>query len=283
MTEKKFQVMLTFDVDAETLWTAPDPLINAEPQGNAVSNENKPSLMSMAAYGPLVAVPRILRMLDKYEIKATFFIPGKTMEKYPEMVKEIDRRSHEIGNHGYSHICPQLCFDEEQERSEYIKTNTILKELTGKDAVGFRTPSFEFSAYTMRILEEMGFLYESSMMGSDEITMLEALGQKSNIVEIPCSWNLDDAPYWLMSNDVWGAPMPSPIAVYESWSEEFEFLYEEGGNNCFCLTCHPQIIGRPGRMRMLEKLIQFIKGHANVEFVTCKEAAIQYLERRNNK
>ena len=275
MIQKKFKVLLSFDVDGETLWTAPDPLINADP--NAITNDQKPSLMSQAAYGPVTAVPRILRMLDNFDIKATFFIPGKTMEKYTDMVKEIDRRGHEIGNHGYSHICPQLCQVEEEEREEYEKSNQILFDLIGKKPVGFRTPSCEFSRNTLKILEDMGFIYESSMMNTDKLSFLEAFGVKTNLVEIPFNWSLDDAPLWLMSNDVWGAPMPSPRAVLETWSDEFEYLYEEDFDNVFVLTCHPQIIGRPARMRMLENLVKFIKEHDHVEFLTFEEAAREYL------
>lgn len=279
MSERIFPVCLGFDLDAETLWTAPDPLINAEGDEKAIPNDKKPALMSQAEYGPRTAVPRILRMLKKYDAKATFFVPGKTAEKYPEVIKAIDAAGHEIGNHGYSHMCPQLCYDEAFEREEYTKTSNIIEELTGKRPIGFRAPSFEFSVYTLGMLEDMGFIYDSSMMASDACYNLEVYGQKSNIVEVPCNWSIDDAPLWLMSNDVWGAPMPSPRAVLETWSDEFEFLYQEKENdNVFALTMHPQIIGRPARMMMLENLIKYIKGHGGVEFMTYEKCARQYLE-----
>jgi peptidoglycan/xylan/chitin deacetylase (PgdA/CDA1 family) len=265
MKNSKFEVMLTFDVDAETLWTAPDPLQNNP------SNCLKPSLMSQASYGPNVAMPRILKLLDDYEIKSSFFIPGKVMENYPEMVKEIDKRGHEIGNHGYSHMCPLLFQNENDEYEEYEKSSEILHKLTNKRPTGFRAPSWEFSPNTFEILKKMDFTYDSSMMGADKLTMLEIFKEKSDLVEVPVNWSLDDAPFWLLSNDIWGAPMPAPSSVLESWSEEFQYLYEEGGENCFVLTCHPQIIGRPGRLRMYENLIRFIKGHSNIRFSTCQQ------------
>lgn len=270
MNNTRFSVMLTFDVDAETLWTAPDPLID-DP-----TNHLKPSLMSQASYGPLVAIPRLLKLLDEYDIQSSFFIPGKTMEKYPDMVKEISKRGHEIGNHGYSHMCPVLCTDKKEEFEEYEKTSEILKKLINKRPVGFRAPSWEFSTNTVGILKGMDFLYDSSLMGDDKISMLDVFGEKTDLVEIPINWSLDDAPFWLLSNDVWGAPMPSPSAVFESWAEEFKYLYEEQKENCFVLTCHPQIIGRPGRLRMYERLIRYIKGHSNINFTTCEKAAEQF-------
>lgn len=266
---KKFKIMLTFDVDAETLWTAEDQL-------NEAGNENRPVVLSQGHYGATVAVPRFLKLLDKYEIKGTFFIPGATVEKYPDMVREIVRKGHEIGNHGYTHICPSLFKSKEQEIDEYMRTSEAIKKLTGNKPKGFRAPSWEFSLHTLNILKDMGFVYDSTMMGSDKIEHLEVFGEKSEIVEIPINWTLDDAPFWLLSGFNWGAPMLPPSSVYEIWTEEFQYLYEESFNNVFTLTCHPQISGRPSRIRMYEKLVQFLKGHSDVEFVRCIDAAETY-------
>lgn len=269
MTTKKFKVMLTFDLDAETLWTAPDPL-------NAVGNENRPVVLSQGYYGAEVAVPRFLNLLDKYDIKSTFFIPGEAAEKHPAIVKEIADRGHEIGNHGYSHICPCEFQSKEEEIEEYVKTSEAIERITGEKPSGFRAPSWEFSLHTLDILKCMGFEYDSTMMGSDQISMLEVFGEKSDIVEIPINWTLDDAPFWLLSGYTWGAPMPAPSTVYEIWTEEFQYLYEESVDNTFTLTCHPQISGRPARIRMYERFIQFIKAHDNIEFMRCIDAAKSY-------
>jgi peptidoglycan/xylan/chitin deacetylase (PgdA/CDA1 family) len=215
--------------------------------------------------------------LDDYDIKGSFFIPGATVEKYPDMVAEIVRRGHEVGNHGYTHMCPDSFEDRAAEAKEYYDTNAAIKKITGNDPKGFRAPSWEFSVNTLGILKEMGFLYDSSQMGSDQVTWLEVFGEQTNIAEIPINWTLDDAPFWLLSLHTWGAPMPSPNAVYESWSEEFLYLYEESFDNIFDLTCHPQIIGRPGRMRMYERLVKFLKEHEHVQFVRCIDAAEEYL------
>ena len=262
---KKFKVMLTFDVDGETMWTAPDA--DSDPR-NA-----EPVTLSMGSYGTTVAMPRILKMLKDYEIKGSFFIPGATAAKYPEMVKAVHKEGHDIGNHGYTHMCPDEFKSKEEEVKEYDDANQILQKLTGQRPKGFRAPSWGFSKHTLNILEEMEFTYDSTMMGSDRMGRLEAYDQKADIVEIPINWSLDDAPYWLFSLHTWGAPMQPPSAVFEAWSEEFLYLYEESFDNCFTLTCHPQIIGRPGRLRMYERLIRFIKGHKNIEFTTCIDAA----------
>lgn len=269
MSNKKFKVMLTFDVDAETLWTAPDSLTSK-------GNENKPVVLSQGYYGAEVAVPRFLDLLDKYEIKSTFFIPGEAVEKHAAIVKEITERGHEVGNHGYSHICPCEFESKEEEVEEYAKTSAVIEKVTGQRPVGFRAPSWEFSLNTLEILKEMGFLYDSTMMGSDRIEKLKVFGEKSDIVEIPINWTLDDAPFWLLSGYEWGAPMPAPSTVYEIWTEEFQYLYEESFENTFTLTCHPQISGRPARIRMYERFIRFLKEHADIEFMRCIDVARDY-------
>lgn len=266
---KKFKIMLTFDVDAETLWTARDANVDGK-------NTIRPSMLSQGSYGANVAVPRILNLLEEYDIKGSFFIPGEVAELHPEMVEKIHRKGHEIGNHGYSHTCPDLFDDYEEERKEYEKTNCVLKEITGSAPKGFRAPSWEYSRNTFDIVKKMGFTYDSTMMGADSMGKLEVFGEKSDLVEIPINWTLDDAPFWLLSSQDWGAPMLPPSAVYEIWTEEFEFLYQESVDNVFTLTCHPQIIGRPARIRMYERLIQFLKKHENVEFLRCIDAAEQY-------
>lgn len=272
--DEKFKIMLTFDVDGETLWTAPDPL-------NDPLNSQRPSMLSQGSYGPVVAMPRIIKLLDQYEIKSSFFIPGATVEKYPEMVAELHKGGHEIGNHGYTHRCPDSFASREEEVNEYEETSSVISKIIGEKPKGFRAPSWEFSLHTLGILKEMGFIYDSTMMGSDQIGELNVFEEKSEIIEIPINWTLDDAPFWLLSGHTWGAPMPAPSTVFEAWSEEFSYLYEESFENCFVLTCHPQIIGRPGRMRMLERLIRFLKEHKDVEFVRCIDAAEKYISLSN--
>lgn len=266
---KKFQVMLTFDVDGETLWTSKD----ADKDGK---NRMRPSMLSLGTYGAEVAVPRILRLLERYDIKATFFIPGETACLHPDMVVNIYEKGHEIGNHGYSHTCPDTFETYEEEIKEYEDANNVIKELTGEMPKGFRAPSWEYSVNTFDIVKKMGFVYDSTMMGKDSLDYLKVSGEGSGIVEIPINWSLDDAPFWLLSGQDWGAPMTSPATVYDIWKDEFEYLYDESFDNVFTLTCHPQLIGRPARMKMYERLVDFLAEHDDVEFVRCIDAAEKY-------
>lgn len=271
---KKMPVILTFDVDGEQLWLCRDP-----------ENINRPVTLSLGQYGPNKGVPRILKLLKEYEVPSTFFIPGMIAEKYPEMVKSINGHGHEIGNHSWTHTYPDKMESEEAEREEYYKTSDLLEKLTGIRPKGYRSPAWEFSPHTIDIIEEMGIEYSSNMMDKDEISYLTIGKRESKIVEIPIHWVLDDAAFWLYSVRIPGKSMQPLQAVEDYWKLEFdvlyeEFLEEEGSDICFVLTCHPQVIGRPARMKVLENVIRHIKGMPNIEFVTCIDAVKRFKDEK---
>ena len=261
--KKKMPVLLTFDVDGEALWLCRDP-----------ENIDRPVTLSLGRYGPVKGVPRILKLLDRYDLPATFFIPGMIAEKYQGMVKEIDERGHEIGNHSWTHTYPDKMEGYEAEYDEYLRSNDLLEKLTGKRPRGYRSPAWEFSPNTLDIIEKLEFSYSSNMMDKDEVDYLKIGERISKIVEIPIHWVLDDAAFWLYSVRIPGKSMQPLDAVESYWKTEFDVLYEEfmeeaDSDICYVLTCHPQVIGRPARMKVLENLIKHIRGHADVEFVTC--------------
>ncbi len=270
---KKMPVMLTFDVDGESLWASRDP-----------ENLKRPVCTSLGQYGIVEGVPRILELLDKYQVPGTFFVPGMIAERYPEMVKKIAGKHHEIGNHSYSHTYPDQLPSREAEKEEYVKTGKILEDLIGEAPKGYRSPAWEFSEHTFDIIREMGFKYSSNMMHTDRIGYLEVFGEKSNIVELPIHWALDDAAFWLYSVRIVGKAMQPISSVEDFWNAEFDGLYEEfckeeNSDICFILTCHPQVIGRPARMKVLENVIQHIKGNTNIEFTTCYQTAEKYINK----
>ncbi len=257
-------VMLSFDVDGETLWMARDPAL-----------AERPIHMSMGAYGPKTGVPRILKLLDRYGIKAGFFIPGWTMEHYPEMTKEIVRRGHELGHHGYLHEKPFFLPGPKEEEELIVKTLDIFKKIAGVAPRGSRTPSADPSKHTMDLLRKHGMIYHSNMMDADlPYRVKTAHGE---LIELPTTWVNDDWMYFGFSaNPPAGNGIWSQEDVFEIWKEEFEGAYEEGG--FFNLMGHPQVIGRPSRMRMVERLIQHILGKKDVWFALPLELAEFWLE-----
>ena len=251
-------VMLGFDVDGVSGAISRNPEV-----------ARLPSLMSMREYGPSVAVPRILDLLDTFEIKASFYIPGYVAETHQAMVVDIGQRGHEIAHHGYMHE-PPASMTRRQEEEVIDKGIAALERITHERPRGYRAPSWELSEHSLSLLAARGFLYDSSLMGDDVPYLVDAGGAR--LVEIPVHWELDDAPYFNY------APasglrnlMASPEHVYQVWSAAFEGAHHHGRS--FVLTMHPFVIGRPGRLRMLERLVRYIREFPGVEFMRAVDVA----------
>jgi peptidoglycan/xylan/chitin deacetylase (PgdA/CDA1 family) len=252
----KVAVALSFDFDNETL---------------ALRNgQTLPSLLSTGEYGSRAALPRVLALLEKYKIPATFFIPGVSAKLYPEDVKRIAGAGHEIGIHGWIHEwTSSLSRDEERMLME--RSLATIQELTGKKPVGIRTGSWEYSANTAELIAELGLVYDSSLMADDMPYEVMSDGRPTGIVELPVEWILDDYPYFNMDRFAGLRPHTPPSGVYEVWSSEFDVAYDEG--SLFLLTMHPQIVGHRSRMAMLEKLVQYMRSRPGVWFATHEQVA----------
>ena len=246
--------LITFDVDGVSSWL----------RRNA-DFANYPSLLSMAEYGPSVATPRILDMLDAQGIPASFYVPGQVAETHTDLVREIAARGHEVAHHGYLHEPPATMTPAEEEEV-LIKGIGILGDLTGAAPVGYRSPSWELSAVSLDLLAKHGFRYDSSLMGDDAPYFVSGGDPPRPMVELPIHWLLDDAPHFAYAPSANRlGPMRNPDEVFVSWAEEFRGIYRYG--RCYNLTMHPQYIGRPGRLLMLERLIEYIKTFPSVRFM----------------
>ncbi len=257
--ETRIGVMLTFDLDG------PSGALNRDP-----SLADKPSLLSLGEFGPNVGLPRILSLLNEEVIAATFYVPGWVAERWPDEVKRIADAGHEVGHHGYLHEPPGTLESREQEAEILDRGSDILEGITGDRPTGYRSPSWELSEHSLELLVERGFVYDSSLMGSDKPYVLEVGDGK--IVELPVHWSLDDAPYYSYS-PVQGrrSTLSSPNDTLEAWQWEFNGAYREGGS--MILTMHPYITGRHYRMEALRRLITHMKSHEGVEFYRCVDVA----------
>jgi peptidoglycan/xylan/chitin deacetylase (PgdA/CDA1 family) len=259
MDEKKFLVLLTFDLDAELLWTARD-----------AKNLGRPIALSQGSYGWREGAPRILRLLKKHNIQSTFFVPGMVAEGHPDLMKQIIDEGHEIAHHSYSHRWMEG-LTEPEERSEFEKGTEAILKTAGKIPVGWRSPAAEINQWTMKLLVEYGFKYSSNFFDQDSPYRHQMNGRPIDLIEFPFAWVLDDAPFFLYSIQLVGRVMSPPSAVFEHWKSEFDVLYKE--DRYFMLAMHPQIIGRPSRITLLERLIEYIKDHPRVWFARCDDAA----------
>ncbi|HXF83171.1 MAG TPA: polysaccharide deacetylase [bacterium] len=255
----RFPVMLTFDVDGETLW------LNRDPQ-----NAERPVVLSQGRYGPVVGVPRLLRLLARYDIKATFFIPGWIVDRYPDMVRAVAAEGHEVGHHGYLHEWPGR-ISAEQEVEALRRGIEAIERVTGCRPLGYRAPGWDPSPRTFRLLVEHGFRYSSNMMDADGPYRHVLDGAPTALVELPVDWALDDSSLYLFALQLPNAKLTPNPAVFDLWAGSFDGLYREG--QCCVLTMHPQLTGKPYRAALLEQFIQHVLAKSNVTFARCLDVA----------
>lgn len=257
----------TFDVDAESavLWNAPQ-------------NADRMSVMSHQAYGPLVGVPRLLRILESHQIRSTFFVPGYTAHRHPGVVRDIVAAGHEIAHHGYLHEQPTALSRDEQVVA-LDRGLDALQEVAGVRPVGYRAPMWDLSWEMPQLLAERGFLYDSSLMDADtpyELSLepgsVESNGASSSIVEIPIHWALDDWEQYCYLPDISGSGLiETPAKARELWMSEFTGLRKEGG--CWVLTNHPFLSGRPARAHELSILMAEVVSTPGVWVASLEEIA----------
>ena len=245
---KRIAVMMAFDLDAETMWTT-------HGDGSTAHMTN----LSRGAYGPKQGVPRILDMLDSHQVKATFFIPGVVAEHYPEVVREIARRGHDIGFHGYLHE-ESTKTTYEQEDATMHRSEKIIYDLTGQKIAGHRAPGGVIHDYSLRLFLEHGYIYSSNWRDSDGPFLHQIDGKTVPLVELPKDSIFDDTAYDFYTD---AAPerygLKSPDEMFEIWKEECDSLAAEGRMIKFVL--HPQFVGRASRVQMLSRLIGYMKSH----------------------
>jgi peptidoglycan/xylan/chitin deacetylase (PgdA/CDA1 family) len=254
--------VLSFDVDAESAILA---------QGRHYAGHAM--VMTHQAYGPRVAVPRLLELLAEYGLPATFFVPGLTADRWPATVEAILAAGHEVGHHSYSHRSPvDLTADEE--RADFERALAALDRL-GVRPAGHRAALWEASWRTPALVAEYGLSYDSSLMDSDRPYRLRVGGR--TIAELPPHWSLDDwEQYAFLPRPQIGAVIESPAKAVEMWKAELDAMRRHG---ClFMLTCHPFLSGRPSRVEGLRALIEHALGVGDVEFATAAAVAERALE-----
>lgn len=228
-------------------------------------------ILSRGEYGAVDGLPRILRILDRQQVPASFFIPAVSAVLHPQVIKDIQaaKSAHEIGVHGWIHERLPLLNNEQEEQRLLTQSIDTLTKMTGKRPIGYRAPSWKHSGWTMGQVKAAGFLYDSSLMASDDAYELLLDGKPTGVVELPIERILDDSPYFGSNAD---GSNPSVGDVYEVFQSEFDVAYEEGG--LYLLTMHPHMTGHRSRAAMLERLIQYMKKKPGVWFATHEQIAL---------
>jgi peptidoglycan/xylan/chitin deacetylase (PgdA/CDA1 family) len=267
--------------------------------------EDSPDDISRGMFAGEVGSLRLLRMFERLGIKTTWFIPGHSIETFPEQMKAVASAGHEIGIHGYTHENP-LAMTREQEIAVLDKSIALVEKLSGKKPRGYVAPWWEFSNATNDLLLERGIKYDHSLMHDDHTPYYIRVGdawtnidysknaadwmaplqrgKESDLVEIPASWCLDDLPPMMfMKRAPNSHGFVNPRDIEEMWRDQFDWVYREMDYAVFPMSIHPDVSGRPHVLMMLERLVRHMASHPGVRFVTMEEMAEDFAKRSPRK
>jgi peptidoglycan/xylan/chitin deacetylase (PgdA/CDA1 family) len=281
------------DVDAVAGWLG------------SYGGEDSPDDISRGLFAGEVGSLRLLKLFERFGIKTTWFIPGHSIETFPEQMKAVALAGHEIGIHGYSHENP-IAMTPEQEEAVLDKCIDLVTKLQGKRPTGYVAPWWEFSAVSNELLIKKGIKYDHSLMHQDfqpyyvrvgdSWTKIDyskkpqnwmkplVRGRETNLIEIPASWHLDDLPPMMFIKKAPNSHgFVSPYAIEEMWRDQFDWVYREYDYAVFAMTIHPDVSGRPHVLMMLERLYHHIIRHPGVRFCTMNEMADDFAKRSPRK
>jgi len=265
-------VCLTFDFDTQS--------------GFIARGMTTPTPLSRGEFG-LVGAQRILALLKSEAIRATWFIPGFTIESHPRAAAAVVKDGHEVAHHSWAHVPPaQQSRDEEE--ADLVRANESITRITGRKARGYRSPSWDLSEHTIDLLLAHGFVYDSSLMGADywpyrarhadraELGRPYELGEETPLIEMPISWSLDDYPHFELGGTA-TTVMPglqSARTVMASWLDEFRYMQKTVEWGVLTYTMYPYVIGRGHRMLAFEQLLRDLRD-AGAVFMTMEDAAAE--------
>ena len=260
----KLIVCLTFDFDAIS--------------GFISRGQVTPGWLSRGEFGPRVGAPRLLALLKRHGIASSWYVPGHTIETFPDAVKAVADAGHEIAHHGWTHR-PPASLTREEEEAELVRGNEAIRKISGQYARGYRSPSWDLSPHSVELMLKHGFAYDSSMMGDDytpyyarqgdtiELESAARFGARSPLVEIPIHWSTDDSPHFefVRTEQTLRQGLRNAREVEDNWINDFLYMREVVKDwGVLTYTCHPFIIGRGHRIMMLERLIQRMKDEGAV-------------------
>ena len=287
---KKIRCAIGVHVDAVAGWLG------------SYGGADSPSDMQRGMFAGEVGIPRLLTLLERQQIQATWFIPGHSIETFPEQTQMIVAAGHEVGAHGYSHENP-VAMTPRQEEDVLAHCVELIERVSGRRPRGYVAPWWEMSAVTGELLLKYGFSYDNSQAYDDFSPFYARVGdswtkidygrpaadwmhpllrgREIDLVEIGANWYLDDLPPMMF---IKASPnshgFVSPRHLEEIWRDEFDWVYREMDDAVFAITIHPDVSGRPQVLLMLERLIAYISPHPGVSWNTFEDIAADYRRRR---
>lgn len=289
MAQKDIKVAYGIDVDAVAGWLG------------SYGGEDSPDDISRGMFAGEVGVPRLLKLFDKYGLKTSWFVPGHSIETFPEQIAMVVEAGHEIGAHGYSHANP-IAMTPQQEEDVLLKCIELIEQVAGRRPAGYVAPWWEFSNITNELLLKQGFKYDHSLMHNDfhpyyvrvgdSWTKIDynwpaaewmkplVRGQETDLIEIPANWYLDDLPPMMfIKKSLNSHGFVNPRDIEQMWRDQFDWVYRECDYAVFAMTIHPDVSGRPQVLLMHERMIEYINGHEGVSWMTFENIAADFAQR----
>ncbi len=289
MAQKDIKVAYGIDVDAVAGWLG------------SYGGEDSPDDISRGMFAGEVGTPRLLKLFDKYGLKTSWFVPGHSIETFPEQIGMVVDAGHEIGAHGYSHANP-IAMTPQQEEDVLLKCIDLIGNISGRRPTGYVAPWWEFSNITNELLLKQGFKYDHSLMHNDfhpyyvrvgdSWTKIDynrpaaewmkplVRGEETDLIEIPANWYLDDLPPMMfIKKSPNSHGFVNPRDIEQMWRDQFDWVYRECDYAVFAMTIHPDVSGRPQVLLMHERMIEYINGHEGVSWMTFEEIADDFAQR----
>lgn len=234
--------------------------------------------LSVWRYGAKRGVDRVLDTLEEFDVRSSWFVPGRVAETHAELVKRIDAQKHEIGNSGYR--CEDfdtLTLDAQKEA--FRAGQAALEQVLGRRVQGFRSFTGNWAPGFADFLRDEGVTWSSSWRGDDlpyfHLPDTDAVRTTPTLVELPLHYELEDEPYFaynLSPAVPVGQPrIPSYREVLANWKHDFAAFHRFG--LCFVLRLHPEIIGTAGRIDVLRELLADMRTRDDIRFATGAEMA----------
>jgi peptidoglycan/xylan/chitin deacetylase (PgdA/CDA1 family) len=260
-----------------------------------------PSDIQRGVWAGEVGAPRLLKLFEKYGLTTSWFIPGHSLETFPDQMRMVADAGHEIGAHGYLHENP-IAMTPAQEEEVLLRCIDLIEKLAGRPPRGYVAPWWEMSAVTAELLLKHGFAYDHSQAYRDFVPFYARAGDRwttiefekpasawmqplqhgaeIDLVEIGANWYVDDLPPMMF---IKASPnshgFVNPRDIEQLWRDQFDWLYRELDYAIFPITIHPDVSGRPQVLLMLERLIDYIGGHDGVRWVTMEQIAEDFRRR----
>ena len=289
MADKRILCAFGVDLDAVAGWIG------------SYGGEDSPDDISRGIFAGEVGTPRLLKLFRELDLKTTWFIPGHSVESFPQQVQMIVDAGHEIGLHGYSHENP-ISMTPDQEEAVLLRCIQLITDVSGRRPTGYVAPWWEFSHVTNELLLKHGIKYDHSLMhrdfecyyvrvgdrwtnvdysmSADQWMQPLERGDETDLIEVPANWYLDDLPPMMfIKKSPNSHGFINPRDIEQMWRDQFDYVYREYEEAVFPMTIHPDVSGRPQVLMMLERLTHYIGGHRGVRLCTFDEIADDFAER----